>query len=58
MKFYNRELATLSLGLMHVKKFTSFCQVLKMMHRIENWFFFLPHGEEAEFNKQNTEKKS
>ena len=24
--------------------FTSFCQVLKKMHIIENWFFFLPDG--------------
>jgi len=30
----------LSLGLMYVKNFTSFCQVLKKMHAKENWFFF------------------
>ena len=34
----------LSSGLMCVKKFTSFYQVFKKMHRQENWFFFLPHG--------------
>jgi len=31
-------------GLLYVKKFTSFCQVLKEMHTKENWFFFLPHS--------------
>ena len=25
---------------MYVKKFTSFCQVVKKMHTKENWFFF------------------
>jgi len=25
---------------MYVKKFTSFCEVLKMMHTKENWFLF------------------
>ena len=30
----------LSLGLLYVKKFTSFCQVLKRMHTKENWFPF------------------
>jgi len=30
---------------MYVKKFISFCQVLKRMHTKENLFpFFLPHG--------------
>jgi len=28
----------LILPLMYVKKFTSFCQVLKKMHTKENWF--------------------
>jgi len=26
------------------EKFTSFCQVLKKLHKKENWFFFLPQG--------------
>jgi len=30
----------LSLGLMYVKKFTSFCPVLKKIHAKENWFLF------------------
>jgi len=30
----------LILSLMYVKKFTSFCQVLKKMHKKENWFLF------------------
>jgi len=38
------QLWLLSLGLMYVKKITSFCQVLKTMHTEENWFLFLPHG--------------
>ena len=33
----------LILSLMYVKKFTSFCQVLKKMHKKENWFLFLCH---------------
>jgi len=28
----------------YVKKFASFCRVLKEMHAKENWFFFLPIG--------------
>ena len=30
----------LFLGLLYVKKFTSFCQVLNKMHTKENWFPF------------------
>jgi len=35
----------LSLGLMYVKKFTSFCQVLKRRTQKKTGSFFLPHCE-------------
>ena len=36
-----RELYLIStLGLMYVKKFTNFCQVLKKIHAQENWLPF------------------
>jgi len=42
MSLWSRFLAhpVLSLGLMYVKKFNSYCQVLKKMHAKENWFLF------------------
>jgi len=32
------------LSLLYVEKFTSFCQVLKKMHKKKIGSFFLPHG--------------
>jgi len=38
------KLNTWNCSLIHTKKFTGFCQVLKEMHMKENWFLFSAHG--------------